>query len=87
MTNYIHSNEARVNITYGGSNGDLPDTVYFDATDAQVRSWVSEALRAGSVPGIPKGYPDLRDYVIDRFQANRVRPYHLIQVRPKTPFG
>jgi hypothetical protein len=84
----VEKYEARVNITYGGQNGDLPDTVSYDATDADVRQWVTEALRTGGVPGIPAApHVDLRDFVIDRYRANDVRPYNLIQVRPKTPFG
>jgi hypothetical protein len=88
MDMMIDMKEARVNITYGGQNGDLPDTVSYDATDAEVRQWVTEALRTGGVPGIPMTRDaDLRDFVIDRYRANDVRPYNLIQVRPKTPFG
>jgi hypothetical protein len=77
-----------VNITYAGQNGDLPDTVSYDATDADVRQWVTEALRTGGVPGIAAmRQVDLRNFVIDRYRATDARPYHLIQVRPKTPFG
>jgi hypothetical protein len=84
----IERDEARVNITYGGQNGDLPDTVSFDSTDADIRQWVAEALRTGGVPGMAAMRAvDLRDFVIDRYRATGARPYNLIQVRPKTPFG
>lgn len=84
----IQANEARVNITFGGSNGDLPDPVMYDSTDGDIRQWVTEAVRAGSVPGIVADPgADFRDFVIEKFAANDVRPYNLIQVRPKTPFG
>lgn len=84
----ISATEARVNITYEGQTGDLPDTVSYDATDADVRTWVTEAVRGGGVPGISADADaDFRDFVIDRFPANDVRPFNLIQVRPKTPFG
>ena len=80
--------EARVNVTYGGTNGDLPDLVNFDATDGDIKQWVTEAVRSGGVPGIQAdGAADFRDFVIDRFAANETRPYNLIQLRPKTPFG
>jgi len=80
--------EARVNITWKGQNGDLPDTVSYDATDGDVRQWITEAVRAGSVPGIPADNgADFHDFVIDRFPLNETRPYNLIQIRPKTPFG
>ncbi len=79
---------ARVNITFGGENGDLPDPVSFDATDGDIKGWMSEALRTGGVPGIPaQARADLTDFVVDRFPATDVRPYNLLQIRPKTPFG
>lgn len=84
----LDATEARVNITYGGLNGDLPDPVQFDAGDADVRGWVSEALRNGGVPGISATEDvDLSGYVVDRFASSEARPYNLIQLRPKTPFG
>lgn len=87
MTDVINVNEARLNITYGGCNSDLPDPVAFDASDADVRQWATEAIRAG-IPGMPADpNANLQDFVVDRFAANDVRPYQLISVRPKTPFG
>ena len=81
--------EARVNITYSGQNGDLPDPVNFDADDATVKQWITEAVRGGDVPGIPADataeFGD--DFIVDRFTANEERPYNLIQLRPKTAFG
>ena len=80
--------QARVNITYKGENGDLPDPVFFDASDADVRTWVTEAVANGSIPGIPAdANADFADFVVDRFSANAERDYNLVQVRPKTPFG
>lgn len=84
----MEANEARVNVTYGGSNGDLPDPVSFDAPDGDIRQWVTEAVRTGGVPGIGvNAGADFGDFVIDRFASTEARPYNLIQVRPKTPFG
>ena len=84
----IAEHEARVNVTYGGENGDLPDPVSYDASDTDVLGWVSEALRTGGVPGIPaQDEADLGDFKVDRFDANDVRPFKLLQVRPKVPFG
>lgn len=86
--NEIKDTEARVNITYGGKNGDLPDPVFFQSTDGDVKNWVTEAVRAGSVPGLEAApNAEFGDFVIDRFAASEARPYNLIQVRPKTPFG
>lgn len=86
----IEANEARVNVTYDGANGDLPDPVMFDSTDGDVRAWIAEALSNGDIPGISvqaQGTVDLSDFVVDRFTATEARPYNLIQLRPKTPFG
>ncbi len=84
----IGTNEARVNVTYAGQNGELPDPVSFDATDGDIKMWVAETIRGGGVAGIPAAQnADFTDFVVDRFEANEARPYRLIQVRPKTPFG
>lgn len=84
---FVRGHEARVNITYQGQNGDLPEPVRYAATDAELLTWVTEAVRAG-VPGIAADRrADFTDFVIDRFAATETRPYHLIQIRPATPFG
>lgn len=83
----VQDYEARVNVTYGGQNGDLPDPVNFESTDGDVKGWVTEALRAGGVPGMTATTADFRDFMVDRFPATEARPYNLIQLRPKTPFG
>ncbi len=79
---------ARVNITWNGQNSDLPDPVSVDAADGDVRAWVTEAVRAGGVPGITADAgADFRDFVVDRFGPTDAVPYSRIMVRPKTPFG
>lgn len=84
----VQVGEARVNVTWSGQNGDLPDTVNRDALDADVKRWVTEAVRTGGVPGIAADpNADFSDFVIDRFEPNETRPYNAIFVRPKTPFG
>jgi len=86
--NDIKDTEARLNVTYGGQNGDLPDPVMFQAGDADVKAWVTEAVRTGGVPGIAAApNADFSDFVVDRFAPTEVRPYNYIVVRPKTPFG
>lgn len=84
----IAINEAVVNVTWAGSNGDLKDPVSFDATDAEIRTWVTEAVRTGGVANItvdPNANFD--DFIVDRFAATEETPYARIMVRPKTPFG
>lgn len=80
--------EARVNVTWGGANGDLPQPVPYDAADGDIRQWVTEAVTTGSIPGITSDAgADFTDFVVDRFGPTEARPWNLIQVRPKTPFG
>lgn len=84
----MEDNQARLNITVSGENGDLPDPVFFDAADGDIKTWATEAIQNGSVPGIPADEnADFTDFVVDRFASNAEREYNLIQLRPKTPFG
>jgi len=84
----LHAYQARLNITWAGSNGDLAEPVPFDASDDQLKAMAIEAINGGSVPGVP---PDpglnLDGFVVDRFGATESTPYNRIFVRPKTPFG
>lgn len=83
----VGPDQARVNITWKGENADLPDPVSFDATDGDVKQWVTEAVRAG-MPGIAADVTaNFGDFVIDRFPANEATPYNRLMLRPKTPFG
>ena len=43
---------ARVNITWSGRNGDLPDEIPYDLPDNEVFRLVTEAVRGGDVPGL-----------------------------------
>ncbi len=80
--------QARVNVTYEGANGELPDPIMYDSTDGDVKGWLTEALRTGGIPGIPAApTATLADFVVDRFAATEERPYNFIMIRPKTPFG
>jgi hypothetical protein len=84
----MEANEARLNITWNGQNGDLPDPVSYDAGDGDVRAWASEAVRNGGVPNIPAdANVNFTDFVVDRFAATQDTPYNRIFLRPKTPFG
>ena len=84
----IEANEARVNVTWAGQNGDLPDPVSYDAPDGDILGWVHEAVRGGGIPGIAGDVDaNFQDFVVERFTATEARPHNVIQVRPKTPFG
>jgi hypothetical protein len=88
LVNALKPHEARVNVTWQGQNGDLPDPVAYDSTEKDIRTWITEAVRTGGVPGIRADEAaDFKDFMVERFNATEARPFNLIQIRPKTPFG
>lgn len=84
----MEDHQARLNITYAGQNGDMRDPVPYDASEADILRWCTEAVRNGDVPGLG-AHPDVdfRDFKIDRFGPTETRDHNLIQIRPKVPFG
>jgi hypothetical protein len=79
---------ARLNITFNGQNGDLPDHVSYDSTDADIKQMATEAVRSGAVRGVvANDNPDFAGFVVERFPAHPEIPYNRILVRPKTEFG
>lgn len=80
--------QARLNVTYGGENGELPDPVFFDMADGDVKQIATEAVRGGDVPGIPADpNATFNDFVVERYPANEEVTFNRIMLRPKTPFG
>lgn len=80
--------EAKVNVTWKGQNGDLVDPVAYDSSDADILRFATEAIQNGNIPGITADpTAELKDFVVDRFAATADRNFNSIQVRPKTPFG
>lgn len=78
---------ARLMVTYNGVQGDYPDPVNFDGTDADIKQIATEAINTGYIPGIAAdGNANLQDFVVDRFPATDELPPRLM-LRPKTPFG
>lgn len=83
----MEAHEARVNVTWNGQNGELPDPVSYDAANGDVLAWAAEAIRGGNIPGIDAdGAVNLQDFVVERYNAKDGRD-NQIMVRPKTPFG
>lgn len=82
----IGIDEAVLNITYANTNGDLKDWVPFDATDADIKRFASEAIQSGSIPGIDAQAADFTDFMVQRFAAKDDLPNRVV-LRPKTPFG
>jgi hypothetical protein len=89
----MQPHEARVNVTYNGTNFELPDPVHYQAGDGDIKAWVTEAIRTGSVPGVAADPAvNLANFMVDRFDAPAApvagqRDHNLIQVRPKTAYG
>ena len=84
----LQAHQARLNITWNGENGDLPDPIPYDAPDREILTWATEALQGGNVPGIKADAAAvLQDFVVDRFPANQEITYNRVAIRPKTPFG
>lgn len=84
----LQPHQARLNITWQGNNGDLPDPVPFEAGDGDVKQWASEAVRQGYIPGIPAdANVNFNDFIVDRFRSNDEVAYNRLFLRPKTPFG
>ena len=78
---------AQLNVTYAGQQGDYPDPVSYDASDADIKQIAAEALMTGYITGIDAvAEPDLTDFMVDRFSARDGLPDRLV-LRPKTPFG
>lgn len=79
---------ARLNITYANQNGELRDPIPYAASDADIKQWATEAVQNGDIAGFG-AHPDVsfRDFVVQRFTPTEERPYNLIMLRPKTPFG
>jgi hypothetical protein len=79
---------AKLTITFAGQQGDLPDPVSYDASDADLKQMATESVRQGYVPGIDAApNADFTDFVVDRFEARPDVPYRRLSLRPKTPFG
>jgi hypothetical protein len=84
----IRDDEATLNITWAGQNGDLEDPIPFDAPDLVLRALAMEAVRTGGVPGIIEDInANFEGFVVDRYPATTEKPYNRVFVRPKTAFG
>lgn len=80
---------AKLNVTYKGANGDLPDGVAFDASSEAILEMAEESIRNGNIPGVMADEDvDLDGFEVVRFAADDGSGLgDRIFVRPKTPFG
>lgn len=84
----LGADQARLNITYANQNGELRDPIPYAASDEDIKRWATEAVQNGDIAGFG-AHPDasFRDFVVQRFTPTEERPYNLVMLRPKTPFG
>lgn len=83
----VEPNQAVLNITYRGSNGNLREPIGFMSSDGDVKQIATEAVRTGYIDGIPADLNvDFRDFVVERFTATAELPNRIF-LRPKTEFG
>jgi len=88
MTEELAATEAVLNITFAGLNGTLLQPVHFDSSDEEIKSWATEAVNNGDVPGITTdSVADFNDFVVDRFPSTEDVQMNRISLRPKVPFG
>ncbi len=80
---------AKLNVTFAGCNGDLPEGVPFDASNEDLIRMAEESIRDGHIPGIPADEDvDLDGFEVVRFAADDGSGLgDRVFVRPKTPFG
>lgn len=83
----IDANHAVVLVTYQRQTQELPQPVYIDSSDSDIKAWVAEAIENGDLEGITAARVDLTDFSVDRIAPTEHVPHNIIQVRPKTPFG
>lgn len=82
----IENEEAILNISWQGQNGDLPNPILFDSTPEDVRRWATEAVRGG-IPGIAAdANVNFQDFVVERFPSKDGLPNRVL-LRGKTAFG
>ena len=73
-------------VNLDGELGECPDLIPYDAPEADIRTWATEAVAGGSIPGIDAQDVDFTDFVVKRLPSKDGLPDR-VQVRPKTPFG
>lgn len=80
---------AKLNVTYRGGNGDLPEGVDYDIPDATILQIAKESIQDGHIPGIEADpIVSLDGFEVVRFPADDGSNLgDRIFVRPKTPFG
>ena len=75
----LQNDDARVNITDGGNNGDLPILSTSNTPDPYIKHMVTEAVRGGGVPGINGEInADFSDFVVIAFRRTtpvRIRSF------------
>ncbi len=86
----IREDEARVNVTWKGENGDMVNPVPWGAPHGDILAFAAESIRNGGVIGITADpAADLKDFRVDPHPAkpDGGYSYNRFTIRPKTAFG
>jgi len=81
-----HEKMAVLIIALDGELGESPDLVPYDAPEEDIRTWATEAISGGTIPGIDPQEVDLTNYKVRRLPAKDGLPDR-VMVRPKTEVG
>lgn len=73
-------------IALDGELGECPDLIPYDAPEQDILRWATEAIAAGTVPGITAQETDLAGYKVRRLPAANGLGDR-VMVRPKTEVG
>jgi len=73
-------------IALDGELGESPDLIPYDAPEDDIRTWATEAIFGGTIPGIEAQEVDLTNFKVRRLPAKDGLPDR-VMVRPKTEVG
>lgn len=72
-------------VALDGELGESPDLIPYNAPEADIRTWATEAI-SGGLPGIDPQDVDLTDFKVRRLPAKDGLPDR-VMIRPKTEVG
>ena len=77
---------AVLTVALDGELGESPDLIPYDAPDADIIRWATEAISGGTIPGIDAQEVNLTNFKVRRLDAKDGLPDRVF-VRPKTEVG
>lgn len=77
---------AQLIIALDGELGECPDLIPYDAPEADIKRWATEAVAGGTIPGIDPQDVDFTNFTVQRLPAKDGLPDR-VMIRPKTEVG